>query len=70
MMVLALSIIPSTIMTSEKTPTEKAVDTKEMPAEVKVMLTRLEEIKTMDKLSMNYSEKKHFVKKSVPLMQL
>ncbi|WP_291097629.1 MULTISPECIES: hypothetical protein [unclassified Flavobacterium] len=57
-------------MTSEKTPTEKAVDTKEMPAEVKVMLTRLEEIKTMDKLSMNYSEKKHFVKKSVPLMQL
>ncbi len=58
MMVLSLSIIPSTISATEKNPTAITVDTKEVPAEVKVMYSRLEEIKKMDKSSMNYSEKK------------
>ena len=58
MMVLSLSIFPSTINASEKNSTVNAANTKEMPAEVKVMLNRLEEIKAMDKSDMNYSEKK------------
>ncbi|MFI0491193.1 hypothetical protein [Flavobacterium sp.] len=58
MMVLSLSIIPSTISAAEKNPTAIAADTKEVPAEVKIMLNRLDEIKAMDKSSMNFSEKK------------
>jgi hypothetical protein len=62
MMVLSLSIIPSTIMATEKNPTEKTVENKEVPADVKVMLTRLEEIKSMDKSSMSHLEKKELRK--------
>jgi hypothetical protein len=58
MMVLSLSIFPSTITASEKNSTANTANTKEMPVEVKVMLNRLEEIKAMDKSEMNYSEKK------------
>ncbi len=58
MMVLSLSIFPSTMIASEKKSTVVATNTKEMPAEVKVMFTRLEEIKAMDKSSLNYSERK------------
>lgn len=55
MMVLSLSILPTTMIAAEKNPT---TTTKEMPAEVKVMFNRLEEIKTMDKSSLNSSERK------------
>ncbi len=58
MMVLSLSVFPSTISASEKNSTVNPANTKEVPAEVKVMLNRLEEIKAMDKSEMNYSEKK------------
>jgi hypothetical protein len=58
MIVLSLSIFPSTIIAAEKNPTTLATDNKEVPAEVKVMLTRLNEIKAMDKSSMNRIEKK------------
>jgi hypothetical protein len=58
MMVLSLSMFPSTIIASEKNSTVTATNTKEMPAEVKVMFTRLEEIKAMDKSTLNSSEKK------------
>jgi hypothetical protein len=55
MMVLSLSIFPSTISATEKIPT---ANSKEIPAEIKVMYNRLEEIKAIDKSSMKYSEKK------------
>lgn len=58
MMLLSLSVMPGTIIAAEKNATEIAVNTKEMPTEVKTMLNRLEEIKTMDKSSMTSAEKK------------
>ncbi len=61
-MLLSLSIFPSTISASEKNSSANTTNTKEIPAEVKVMLNRLEEIKAMDKSDMNYSEKKELRK--------
>jgi len=62
MMVLSLSIFPSASFASEKNATADNTTTKEMPVEVKVMMTRLEEIKTMDKSGMKASEKKELRK--------
>jgi hypothetical protein len=62
MMVLSLSIFPTTSFAAEKNTTKDNANTKEMPVEVKVMLTRLEEIKTMDKSNMKASEKKELRK--------
>jgi hypothetical protein len=62
MMMLSLSIFPSTIFASEKNVTAENAKTKEVPAEVKVMLNRLEEIKAMDKSEMKASEKKELRK--------
>lgn len=58
MMVLSLIILPTTMIAAEKNPSAVAATTKEMPAEVKVMFNRLEEIKAMDKSSLNSSERK------------
>ena len=58
MMLLSLSVAPGTIIAAEKNATEIASTTKEVPAEVKTMLNRLEEIKAMDKSSMTSVEKK------------
>jgi hypothetical protein len=58
MMVLSLSILPTQMMAAEKNPTAITNDSKEVPAEVKVLLNRLEEIKTMDKSELKSSEKK------------
>ena len=58
MMVLSLSAFPTTILAAEKAPTTVTNTTKEVPAEVKVLLNRLDEIKAMDKSSMKSSEKK------------
>jgi hypothetical protein len=58
MMVLSLSILPTTMIAAEKHTTTVAPNNKEMPAEVKVMFNRLEEIKAMDKSSLNSSERK------------
>jgi hypothetical protein len=55
-MVLSLSIFPTQMMATEKEPT--AVPVKEVPAEVKILLNRLDEIKAMDKSEMKSSEKK------------
>jgi hypothetical protein len=56
-MVLSLCTVPATMMAAEKSPI-----TKELPAEVKTMLNRLEEIKAMDKSSLKSSEKKELRK--------
>lgn len=46
----------------EKTPTAITANTNEVPAEVKIMINRLEEIKAMDKSSMTRVEKKELRK--------
>jgi hypothetical protein len=58
MMVLSLTIIPTTIIAAEKNPIEVASNTKEVPENVKKLLSRLDEIKAMDKSSLKSSEKK------------
>ena len=58
MMVFTLGTFPTTILAAEKAPTTVTNTTKEVPAEVKIMLNRLEQIKAMDKSSMKSSEKK------------
>jgi hypothetical protein len=62
MMVFSLSIFPQTSFASEKNAPAKTAKTAEIPAEVKVMLNRLEEIKAMDKSEMKASEKKELRK--------
>jgi VIT1/CCC1 family predicted Fe2+/Mn2+ transporter len=61
-MVLSLSIFPSTITAAEKNTAAVTANSNEIPAEVKVMLNRLEEIKEMDKSTMSRSEKKELRK--------
>ena len=62
MILLSLSLSPATIFASEKNPTSTAANTKEVPAAVKVMYDRLEEIKAIDKSSMTRVEKKELRK--------
>ena len=55
-MVLVLSLgVLTTVQAAEK---EKTTEPVEMPAEVRVMIDRLEEIKAMDKSDLERSEKK------------
>lgn len=70
MMVLSLSILPSTIFAAEKNATALTANTKEVPVEVKVMYNRLEEIKAMDKSSLTSVKKKSYVKKCVLSKQI
>lgn len=58
LIILLSSIFTTTMIAAEKNPTAVAANAKEMPAEVKVMFNRLEEIKAMDKSSLNSSERK------------
>ena len=53
MLMVAIAIIPNTSMASEKTPIPN-----EIPAEIQVMLNRLEEIKDMDKSDLKSTERK------------
>lgn len=58
MTVLSLIAFPTNMIAAETDSTAVAVNPKEVPADVKIMLNRLEEIKAMDKSSMKSSEKK------------
>ena len=61
LMIMMLSLGAfTTVNASEKNSTTPAP--KEIPAEIKVMLNRLEEIKEMDKTDMNRAEKKELRK--------
>jgi hypothetical protein len=60
--VLSLGTFQSAISAAEKNPTAIAANTKEVPAEIKIMLNRLDEIKAMDKSSMTSIEKKELRK--------
>ena len=58
---LSLTVLPTTMLAKTTEPTSissLAPDGKEVPAEVKVMYDRLEEIKNMDKSDLKSSEKK------------
>lgn len=57
-MVLSLSLIPNTTFAAEKNPITVTSNSKEVPENVKTLLSRLDEIKAMDKSSMKSSEKK------------
>lgn len=60
--VLSLGAFPSTMFAAEKNVVAVASDPKEIPAEVQTLLNRLDEIKAMDKSSLNSSEKKELRK--------
>lgn len=53
-----LNVFPNSVMASEKKPTPINKTTTEVPDEFKLMLNRLDEIKNMDKSSLDRSEKK------------
>tara|TARA_R110000868_G_scaffold141147_8_gene357355 strand:- start:11612 stop:11878 length:267 start_codon:yes stop_codon:yes gene_type:complete len=64
-------MFPNSVMATEKTPTHISVETNEMPPEIREMIDRLNEIKSLDKSSLNRLEKKELrkevraIKKSV-----
>lgn len=62
MILLSLSLSPATIFAAEKNSPSTATNSKEVPAAVKVMYDRLEEIKAIDKSSMTSLEKKELRK--------
>jgi len=55
---LSLTVIPTNAFAKTIEPTTTSANPKEVPAEVKIMLNRLEEIKAMDKSEMSSTEKK------------
>ncbi len=59
--VMLLGIFPTTIIAAEKVKTAISTEN-EVPAEVKVMYNRLEEIKEMDKSNLSSSEKRELRK--------
>lgn len=61
-MILSLTVLPTQVFAIEKNPTSISSTPKEVPAEVKVLLNRLEEIKAMDKSDLSRSEKKELRK--------
>jgi len=62
LVLMALSVFPSTAMASEKNPMRAEKVPTEMPVEVKTMLDRLEAIKNMDKSNLKSSERKELRK--------
>jgi len=62
MTALSLTVIPTSMSAKEKNSTSITANPKEVPAEVKIMINRLEEIKAMDKSSMTRVEKKELRK--------
>ena len=55
---VSVSIFPTSASATEKSSTSISNSPKEIPAEVQVMLNRLNEIKAIDKSNMNRVEKK------------
>ncbi|WP_308993244.1 hypothetical protein QLS71_014755 [Mariniflexile litorale] len=63
LMMATFVAFPNTVMATEKAPMHTTTPAApEIPAEVKVMLNRLEEIKAMDKSTLSSSEKKELRK--------
>ena len=57
-MIASLSLVPNQTSAETKDPITTTETPKEVPAEVKTLLLRLDEIKAMDKSELNSSEKK------------
>lgn len=57
-LILSLNVFPNKLHASEKNPNATSTPPKEVSAEAKVMMDRLEEIKAMDKSSLKSSERK------------
>jgi hypothetical protein len=62
MLVLSISVMPTQMLAAEKNPTAISNTPKEVPAEVKILLNRLDEIKAMDKSELSSTEKKELRK--------
>lgn len=62
MITLALGVLPNTMTASEKPATSTPINTNEVPAEIRVMIDRLNEIKEMDKSSLTRADKKELRK--------
>lgn len=58
LMIASLTFIPNQITAAVKNPVTTSDTPKEVPAEVKILLLRLEEIKAMDKSELSSIEKK------------
>lgn len=58
LMIASLTFIPNQITAAVKNPTTSTETPKEVPAEVKILLLRLDEIKAMDKSELSSIEKK------------
>ena len=56
--IISLSVLPTTVLAKTTEPTAITNDAKEVPAEIKVLYNRLEEIKGMDKSNLTSSDKK------------
>lgn len=59
---LSLTFVPNKIYAKEIVPASSSNPTKQIPADVKIMLSRLDEIKAMDKSALKSSEKKELRK--------
>lgn len=59
---LTVSSVSSPLFATEKDSIVATATTKEVPADVSKLLTRLDEIKAMDKTALNRSEKKELRK--------
>ncbi len=57
-MMLSLNMFSTSAFGAEKEPISAGNSPKEIPAEVKIMLNRLEEIKAMDRSEMNATDRK------------
>ncbi len=57
-----VSILPNHLMAAEKEVNPISAPAKELPAEVKLMVNRIEEIKAMDKSDLSSSERKELRK--------
>lgn len=57
-LLVSISSIATPIFATEKNATVVPNETKEVPADVRIQLNRLEEIKAMDKSELSRSEKK------------
>lgn len=62
LMMVSLVAFPNTLMAVEKAPMHATPNKTEIPAEVKVMLNRLEEIKALDKSTLSSAERKELRK--------
>lgn len=61
-MIVSLSVFPTTMLANEKNSVAIETTSKEVPAEIQLKLDRLEEIKDMDKSDLSRSEKKELRK--------